>query len=105
MLLLRAQRGCRWSQTALATPGGGAVRCLCDQCPCLAGREKNGTLLHQSPYQPTCKAKANEGVFAAEEPTEEPHSTYYTLLSVTYNTLSSNTPVKQASVKRLLRFS
>ena len=25
-------------------------------------------LLHQSPYLPTCKANANEGVFAAEEP-------------------------------------
>ena len=24
--------------------------------------------MHQSPYLPTCKAKANEGVFAAEEP-------------------------------------
>ena len=68
MLLMRAQRECRWSRTALATPGGGAVNCLCDQRPCLAGLEKNGTLLHQSPYLPTCKAKANEGGFASEEP-------------------------------------
>ena len=64
---MRAQRGCRWSRTALATPGGSAVDCLCDQRPCLAGQEKNGMLLHQSPYLPTCKAKANEGVFVAEE--------------------------------------
>ena len=72
VLLLRAQRGCRWSRTALATPGGGAVNCLCDQRPCLAGLEKDGMLLHQSPYLPTCKAKANEGVFAAEEPSHTP---------------------------------
>ena len=72
MLLMRAQRGCRWSRTALATPGGGAVNWLCDERPCLAGLEKNGMLLHQSPYLPTCKAKANEGVFAAEEPSHTP---------------------------------
>ena len=90
MLLLRAQRGCRWSRTALATPGGGAVNCLCDQRRCLAGQEKNGMLLHQSPYLPTCKAKANEGVFAAEEPSHTLR--IKTLLSVTYNTLSANTP-------------
>ena len=72
MLLMRAQCGCRWSRTALATPGGGAVNCLCHQRPCLAGQEKNGTLLHQSPYLLTCKAKANEGVFAAEEPSHTP---------------------------------
>ena len=29
-------------------------------------------LLHQSPYLPTCKVKANEGVFAAEEPSHTP---------------------------------
>ena len=29
-------------------------------------------LLHQSPYLPTCKAKANEEVFAAEEPSHTP---------------------------------
>ena len=34
-----------------------------------------------------------------------PHSTYYTLLSVTYNTLSGNPSIKQASVKIPLRFS
>ena len=34
--------------------------------------KKKGTLLHQSPYLPTCKAKANEGVFAAEEPSHTP---------------------------------
>ena len=39
VLLLRAQRVCRWSRTALATPGCGAVSCLCDQRPCLAGQE------------------------------------------------------------------
>ena len=43
--------------------------CLCDLRPCLAGHEKSGMLLHQSAYLPTCKAKANEGVFAAEEAT------------------------------------
>ena len=72
MLLLRAQRGSRLSRTALATPCGGAVNCLCDQRPCLAGQEINGMLLHQSPYLPTCKAKANEGAFAAEEPSHTP---------------------------------
>ena len=72
MLLLRALRGCRRSRAALATHGGGAVNCLCDLRPCLAGQEKNGMLLHQSPYLPTCKAKANEGVFAAEEPSHTP---------------------------------
>ena len=45
---MRAQRGCRWSRTALTTPGGGAVNCLCDQRPCLAGLAKSGMLLH--PY-------------------------------------------------------
>ena len=72
MLFLRALRGCGRIRTALATPGGGAVNCLCDMRPCLAGQEKNGMLLHQSPYLPTCKAKANEGVFAAEEPSHTP---------------------------------
>ena len=48
------------------------VICLCDLRPCLAGHEKNGMLLHQSPYLPTCKAKANEGVFVAEEPSQTP---------------------------------
>ena len=72
MLLLRAQRGCRWSRTALATPGGGAVNCLFDLRACLAGLEKKGMLLQQSPYLPICKAKANEGVFAAEEPSHTP---------------------------------
>ena len=28
--------------------------------------------VHQSPYLPTCKAKGNEGVFAAEEPSHSP---------------------------------
>ena len=66
-------------------------------------------LLHHSPYLPTCKTKANERAFAAEEP--RAHSRYYTLLSVPYNTLSANTLhgaatlIKQASVKGLLRFS
>ena len=69
---MRAQRGCRWCRTALATSGGGAVNCLCDKRPCLAGQEKIATLLHQSPYLPTCKAKANVGVFAAEEPSHTP---------------------------------
>ena len=83
------------------------VTCLCDLRPCLAGHKK--MLLHHSPYLPTCKTKANERAFAAEEP--RPHSRYYTLLSVPYNTLSANTLhgaatlVKQASVKGLLRFS
>ena len=48
------------------------VICLCDLRPCLAGHEKNGMLLHQSPYLPTCKAKANEGLSAAEEPSHTP---------------------------------
>ena len=34
--------------------------------------KKKGTLLHQSPYLPTSKARANEGVFAAEEPSHTP---------------------------------
>ena len=29
-------------------------------------------LLHQSPYLPTCKTKANERAFAAEEPSHTP---------------------------------
>ena len=29
-------------------------------------------LLHQSPYLPTCKKKANERAFAAEEPSHTP---------------------------------
>ena len=29
-------------------------------------------LLHQSPYLPTCKTKANERAFAAEEPSQSP---------------------------------
>ena len=72
VLFLRALRGCPRSSSALATSGGGAVNCLCDLRPCLAGQEKNGMLLHQSPYLPTCKAKANEGEFAAEEPSHTP---------------------------------
>ena len=52
--------------------GRGGVICLCYLRPCLAGQGKNGMLLHQSPYLPTCKAKANEGVFAAEEPSHTP---------------------------------
>ena len=66
-------------------------------------------LLHHSPYLPTCKTKANEtGVCGGGT---KPHSRYYALLSVAYNTLSANTLhgaatlVKQASVKGLLRFS
>ena len=36
--------------------------------------KKKRTLLHQSPYLPTCKAKANEGMFAAEEPSHTPRT-------------------------------
>ena len=49
-----------------------AVACLCDLRPCLAGHEKIGMLLHGSPYLPTCKTKANERAFAAEEPSHTP---------------------------------
>ena len=38
--------------------------------PCLAGHKKR--LLHQSPYLPTCKTKANERALAAEEPSHTP---------------------------------
>ena len=72
MLLLRALRGCGRCRTALATPGGGAVNCLCDQRPSTAGLEKNSMLLHQSPYLPICKRKANDWVFAAGEPSHTP---------------------------------
>ena len=72
MLLLRARRRCRWSRTPCSAIGRVGVICLCDLRPCIAGQEKNGMLLHQSPYLPTCKAKANEGVFAAEEPGHTP---------------------------------
>ena len=60
-------------------------------------------LLHQSPYLPTCKTKANERAFATEEPSHTPG--YYTLLSVTYNILSANTLQKQLplSSKQALR--
>ena len=71
-MLLRARRRCRWSQTPCSATGRGEFPCLCDLRPCLAGHEKNGMLLHQSPYLPTCKAKANEGAFAAEEPSHSP---------------------------------
>ena len=69
---LRARRRCRWSRTPCSATGRGGVTCLCDLRPCLAGHEKNGMLLHQSSYLPTCKTKANEGVFAAEEPSHTP---------------------------------
>ena len=46
------------------------VTCLCDLRPCLAGHKK--MLLHHSPYLPTCKTKANERAFAAEEPRHTP---------------------------------
>ena len=44
----------------------------CGIAPLFSRARKKGTLLHQSPYLPTCKAKANEGVFAAEEPSHTP---------------------------------
>ena len=53
----RAQRGCRWSRTALATPGGGAVNCLCDQRPCLAGQEKNERCCTNHPTCPPVKQR------------------------------------------------
>ena len=40
MLLLRAQRICRWSWTPGPATGRSGVICLCDQRPCLAGQEK-----------------------------------------------------------------
>ena len=40
--------------------------------PLFSRARKNGMLLHQSPFLPTCKAKANEGVFAAGEPSHTP---------------------------------
>ena len=59
---------------------------------------------------PTCapvKQRQMKGVCGGGN---KPHSPYYTVLSVTYNTLSANalkisSPLKQASVKGLLRFS
>ena len=53
-----------------ALPQADRVFCLCDLRPCLAGHKK--MLLHQSPYLPTCKTKANERAFAAEEPSHTP---------------------------------
>ena len=60
-------------------------------------------LLHQSPYLPTCKTKANERAFAGRG--TKAHSRYYTLLSVPYNTLSANTLQEQLplSSKQALR--
>ena len=50
---------------------GGAELLVCVICaPCLAGHKK--MLLHHSPYLPTCKTKANERAFAAEEPSHTP---------------------------------
>ena len=43
------------------------------------GKKKKGTLLHQSPYLPSCKAKANEGVFPAEEPSHTPHIIHFSV--------------------------
>ena len=47
------------------------VTCLCDLRRCLAVHKKK-MLLHQSPYLPTCKTKANERAFAAEETSHTP---------------------------------
>ena len=60
-------------------------------------------LLHQSPYLPTFKAKANEGAFAAEEPSHTPRIIRFSI--VTYNTLSANTLKNQLplSSKQALR--
>ena len=75
-LLCHRQRGvtCCFFFLAWRFPAESVTRvtCLCDLRPCLAGHEKNGMLLHRSPYLPTCKAKTNEGVFAAEEPSHTP---------------------------------
>ena len=38
----------------------------------LAEGRKTLLLLHQSPYLPTCKAKADEEAFQAEEPSHAP---------------------------------
>ena len=64
------------------------VTCLCDLRPCLAGHKKR--LLHQSPYLPTCKAKANEEAFAAEEPSHTPRTIRF---SVSANTLKNQLPL------------
>ena len=40
--------------------------------PLFSRATKKGTLLHQSPYLPTYKAKANEVGFVAEEPSHTP---------------------------------
>ena len=51
---------------------------ICDQRPCFAGAEKRiaaegSCCVHQSPLtSPTCTTEANEGVFAAEEPSHTP---------------------------------
>ena len=83
------------------------VTCLCDLRPCLAGHKK--MLLHHSPYLPTCKTKANERAFAAEEPRHTPGIIPFSVCPIIRcpaNTLhGAATLVKQASVKGLLRFS
>ena len=59
---------------------------------------------------PTCPPVKQRQMKGCLRRGTKPHSTYYTVLSVTYNTLSANalkisSPVKQASFKGLLRFS
>ena len=66
-------------------------------------------LLHHSPYLPTCKTKANERAFAAEEPRHTPGIIPFSvcpIITLSANTLhGAATLIKQASVKGLLRFS
>ena len=64
-----------WMSMELNCPRHSWLRCsklIVGSAPLFSRARKKGTLLHQSPYLPTCKAKANEGVFAAEEPSHTP---------------------------------
>ena len=64
----RALRGA-WMSMESNCPRHSSLRCsylIVGSAPLFSRARKKGTLLHQSPYLPTCKAKANGGVFAAE---------------------------------------
>ena len=47
--------------------------------PLFSRARKKRALLHQSPYLPIGKAKANEGMFADEEPSHTPFCSLYVL--------------------------
>ena len=87
----------------LSTPSLPVVQLfVCDLRPCLAGAEKpkSPKATAAAPIQPEpshleskgrCRSICGRGI--------KTDSTYYTLLSLPYNTLSANAPIKQASLR------